>query len=399
MTPEPFQVSIPDSDLEDLRNRLVHARWADDFGNADWRYGVERGWFEEMVRYWCDDYDWRAAEREINRMPQFRVVIDGVPIHFVHIRGQGPNPMPLLLVHGWPWTFMDFHGLVGPLTAPAAHGGDAADSFDLVIPSLPGHGFSMPLATTGLDVPRHVDLFTRLMSDVLGYPRFAVGGGDWGAAISNLLAHAHPDKVIGLLATIPFFPGLDLTTVTPQDYAADEQWMLARQSESGPTVVSHFTVQSSDPQTLAYALVDSPVGTAAWLWERRRSWSDCGGDLLAVYDRDFLCTLASIYWLTRTIGTSLRTYWEHARAGGLPFRPLHDRKPVIEVPCGYAIAPKEVMLVPRALVEQATNLKRWSLLPKGGHFSFAEQPALLTGELRDFFRPLRGEEGRPSRRH
>ena len=390
MKVEPFQVAIPDADLEELRNRLAHARWADDFGNSDWRYGVERGWLEEMVRYWSDDYDWRATEREINRMPQYKVVIDGVPIHFAHIRGKGLNPMPLLLVHGWPWTFMDFHALVGPLTDPVAHGGDPAESFDLVIPSLPGHGFSMPLATTGLDVPRHVDLFTRLMGDVLGYARFAVGGGDWGAAITNLLAHTHPDKVIGLLATIPFFPGLDLTQVTPGDYAPDEQWMLERQAESGSTVVSHFTVQSSDPQTLAYALVDSPVGTAAWLWERRRSWSDCGGDLLAAYDRDFLCTLASIYWLTRTIGTSLRTYWEHARAGGLPFRPLHDRKPAIVVPCGYAIAPKEVMLVPRALVEQATNLKRWTLLPKGGHFSFAEQPALLTEELRSFFRPLRG---------
>jgi len=389
MRAEPFTIAIPETELADLRRRLTDTRWADDFGNADWRYGVERGWLEDMVRYWRDGYDWRAVEREINRMPQFKVTIDGVPIHFVHIRGKGANPMPLLLVHGWPWTFMDFHGVAGPLSDPAAHGGDAADCFDLIIPSLPGHGFSMPLARTGLDVPAHVDLFARLMTEVLGYPRFAVAGGDWGAAITNLMAHTHPDKVIGLLATIPFFPGLDLNELKPADYAADEQWMLARQAESGPTVVSHFTVQSTDPQTLAYALVDSPVGTAAWLWERRRAWSDCGGDLLAAYGRDFLCTLASIYWLTRTIGTSLRTYWEHARAGGLPFKPLHDRQPAIEVPCGYAVGPKEVMLIPRALAERGTTLRRWSLLPKGGHFSFAEQPALLTEELRAFFRPLR----------
>ena len=390
MQAERFTVAIPEADLADLRARLAATRWADDFGNADWRYGVERGWLEDMVRYWREDYDWRAQEAAINRMPHYRTEIDGVPLHFVHIRGKGPNPTPLLLLHGWPWTFMDFAALVGPLTDPAAHGGDPADAFDLILPSLPGHGFSVPLATTGLTIPRHGDLFSRLMTQVLGYDRYAVGGGDWGAAISNWMAHAYGNDIIGLFASIPFYPGLDLADLTPDAFGPDEQWMLARQAESAPTVMSHFTVQSTDPQTLAYALVDSPVGTAAWLWERRRSWSDCGGDLLAAYDRDFLCTLASLYWLTGTIGTSLRTYWEHAQAGGLPIAPLHRRQPAIAVPAGYAIGPKEVMLIPRALAARGTNLKRWTLLPRGGHFSFAEQPALMTGELRAFFRPLRG---------
>lgn len=389
MKPEPFTVAIPDTDVADLRARLASARWPDDFGNADWRYGVERGWLEEMVRYWRDDYDWRAQERLINRLPQFRVMIDGVPLHFVHVKGKGPNPTPLLLIHGWPWTFMDFYGLIGPLADPASHGGNAADSFDLIIPSLPGHGFSMPLSTTGLDIPSHARLFANLMKTVLGYDRFAVAGGDWGAAIANWMAHAYQDNVLGLLATIPFYPGLDLAMLTPEAFAPDEQWMLDRRSESASTVASHFVVQSSDPQTLAYALVDSPVGTAAWLWERRRSWSDCSGELLRAHDKDFLCTLASIYWLTRTIGSSLRTYWEHARSGGLPMTPLHGRKPAIEVPTGYVIGPKEVMLVPRAHAEANTNLQRWTILPKGGHFSFSEQPHLLVGELRSFFRPLR----------
>lgn len=389
MRAQPFTVAVPDAELAELRARLSAVRWADDFGNADWRYGVERGWLEEMVRYWRDDFDWRAQEREINRLPQFLVTIDGVPIHFVHVRGRGAKRIPLLLLHGWPWTFMDFHRLIAPLSDPAAHGGEAVDGFDLVIPSLPGHGFSMPLTVTGLDVPQHARIFSKLMTDVLGYSRFAVGGGDWGAVISNIMAHAYSEQIIGVLATIPFYPGLDLADLTPDAFADDEQWMLDRRAESASTVVSHFTVQSTDPQTLAYALVDSPVGTAAWLWERRRAWSDCNGDLLAVYDRDFLCTLASIYWLTRTIGTSLRTYWEHARAGGLPIRPLHDRTPAIEVPAGYAIAPKEVMLVPRAFAARGANLQRWSLLPRGGHFSFSEQPELLTEELRAFFRPLR----------
>jgi pimeloyl-ACP methyl ester carboxylesterase len=389
MTAEPFNVAIPEDALADLRRRLMATRWPGDLENADWRYGVERGWLEDMMRYWRDDYDWRAQERAINRLPQFRAEIEGVPIHFVHIRGHGPNPMPLLLIHGWPWTFMDFFDLIAPLTDPAAHDGLAVDSFDLIIPSLPGHGFSMPLTTSGLTIPRHGELFDKLLRQVLGYPRYAVSGGDWGAAIANWMGHAYSEAVIGLLATIPFYPGVDLAELTPEAFAADEQWMLDRRAESAHSVMSHFTVQSTEPQTLAYALVDSPVGTAAWLWQRRRSWSDCGGNLLAAYDRDFLCTLASIYWLTGTIGTSLRTYWEHAAAGGLPIAPLHGRQPTIEVPAGYAIAPKEVMLIPRAFAERGTNLQRWSLLPRGGHFSFSEQPRLMIGELREFFRPLR----------
>lgn len=389
MEVQPFTVSVPEEELNDLRARLRATRWADDYANEDWRYGVERGWLEGMVTYWLNEYDWRAQEREINRLPQFKVWIDGVPLHFAHMRGKGANPMPLLLIHGWPWTFMDFQKLVGPLTDPAAHGFADADSFDLIIPSLPGFGFSMPLTTPGIDVPRHVELFSKLMTVVLGYSRYAVSGGDWGAAISGMMAHSLPQEVIGVLGTIPYYPGLDLIDVTTETFAADEQWMVQRRAEGASTAVSHFTVQSIDPQTVAYALVDSPVGTAAWIWARRRDWSDCGGDLLSIHDRDFLCTLASIYWLTRTIGTSMRSYWEHAKAGGLPFKALHDRMPAIEVPAGYAVAPKELMLVPRAIAERGTNLQRWTVLPRGGHFSFSEQPDLLAEEVRAFFRPLR----------
>lgn len=389
MQPEPFTIAIPEADLADMRARIASTRWAPDIGNEDWRYGVERGWLEDMARYWQRDYDWRAVETGINRYSQYMVTIDGVPLHFLHVKGKGPNPTPLLLLHGWPWTFADYLDMIGPLTDPAAHGGDPADSFDLVIPSLPGHGFSMPLTRTGIDVPTHVALFTKLMRDVLGYDRFALAGGDWGSTIICMLAHTHPEAVIGLVSAIPYFPGLDLAKVTPQDYAEDEQWMLERQAESMPTAMSHFAVQSVDPQTLAYALGDSPVGTAAWLWERRRLWSDCGGDLLSVHSRDFLCTLASISWLTRSIGSSLRIYWEHVRAGGLPFRPLHDRQPAIEVPCCYAIAPAEVVFVPRALAEKGTDLRRWTVLPKGGHFSMAEQPDLMAREMRGFFGDLR----------
>jgi pimeloyl-ACP methyl ester carboxylesterase len=386
---ELFEIAIPEADLEELRIRLARTRWADDLGNEDWRYGVERCWLEDMIRYWREDYVWRAQEREMNRFPHFRVTIDGVPLHFLHVRGKGANPMPLLLIHGWPWTFMDFHAVIGPLTDPAAHRGDGADAFDLIIPSLPGFGFSMPLTTTGLDGERTAELLWRLMTEVLGLSRFAVAGGDFGAMLSGQIAHAHPEQVVGVLATIPLIPGLlDLAAFKPEDYDTDEQWMLTRKAEIARSGVSHLAAHSNDPQTLAYALVESPVGTAAWLWERRRAWSDCGGDLLSIHDRDFLCTLASIYWLTRTIGTSLRIYWEQHNSHMFNRR-LHQRKPVIEVPTAYAIHPKEVVLVPRSVVAANTNLQRWTVMPRGGHFGFAEQPAGLTNELRTFFRPLR----------
>jgi pimeloyl-ACP methyl ester carboxylesterase len=388
MKPEPFEIAISDPELDDMRLRLGHTRWADDIGNSDWRYGVERGWLEDMVRYWREDYDWRATERKINQLGNFKAIIDGVPLHFVHVRGKGPNPMPLLLLHGWPWTFMDFYALVGPLSDPAAHGANPADSFDLIIPSLPGFGFSMPLTTTGLDVPRSAELFAKLMRDTLGYSRFAVGGGDWGSVLCGQIAHAHPQNVIGLLTTTALFPALDLMAITPEDYAPDERWMLERTAATAQLSASHVAVHSNDPQTLAYALVDSPVGTAAWLWERRRAWSDCDGDLLAVHDRDFLCTLASIYYLTRSIGTSLRSYWEHFRSG-MPIKPLHQRLPVIEVPCAFAVHPQEVILVPRSLAAKMTNLRRWTIMPRGGHFGLSEQPANVLNEFRIFFRTLR----------
>ncbi|MCB2079390.1 MAG: epoxide hydrolase [Novosphingobium sp.] len=389
MTAQPFEIAVPQADLDELNLRLANTRWADDLGNKDWRYGVERGWLEVMVAYWRDEYDWRETERQINAVPNFKVEIDGQPIHFQHIRGKGPDPMPLLLLHGWPWTFRDFHKLIGPLTDPAAHGGEAGQSFDLIIPSLPGYAFSMPLAKTGLNVPSHAQMFRTLMRDVLGYERYAVAGGDWGATITTQMGHMFPEDVIGVLASIPYFPGLDLMDLVPEAYAVDEQWMVARKAETAEVIMSHFVVQSTDPQTLAYALVDSPGGTAAWLWERRRSWSDCEGDVLSAFTRDELCDLASIFWLTRSIGPSMRGYWEHARAGGLPMKPVHDRQPPIEVPCAFTVFPKEVMLIPRAVAERGANLRRWTLMQRGGHFGLAENPDETVAELRAFFATLR----------
>ncbi len=388
MQPERFEIDIPQNEVDALQSRLEQTRWADDLGNEDWRYGVERGWLEGMVSYWRDEYDWRKTEKKINQLQHFKVTLDEVPLHFVHIRGKGANPTPLLLLHGWPWTFMDFYELIGPLTDPAAYGGDPMDSFDVVIPSLPGFGFSMPLTRTGLDVPTIGDLMAKLMIEVLSYDRFALTGGDFGAVISGQIAHAYYDHVIAMMSTIPLFPTLDLNAITAESHGADEQWMIDRRAESGSSIVSHVAVNINDPQTLAYALVDSPVGTAAWIWERRRSWSDCDGDLLSLHTPDFLCELASIYWLTRSIGSSSRAYWEHF-ASGMPIKARHNRKPVIEVPVAYCVHPKEVMLVPESIVAEHTNLKRWQLMQRGGHFGFAEFPEAMTDEIQSFFRDYR----------
>ena len=388
MQPTPFTIAIPQQDLDDLEYRLEHVRWADDFGNEAWTYGVEREWLQSMVDYWRRDFDWRAQEAAMNRYPQFRVEIDGIPIHFLHARGRGRDPKPLVLSHGWPWTFWDYKDLIEPLTNPAAYGGRDEDSFDLIIPSLPGFGFSTPLRTTGIDGPRIAQLWIKLMREVLGYSRFGAAGGDWGALITAQLGHAHAEHLTGVYMTIVTLPGVDFSRVTPADFAADEQWMPVRAAQAFPTIVSHITVHRHDPQTLAYALADSPVGTAAWLWERRRAWSDCNGDVLSVFDRDSLCTLASIYWLTGTIGTSLRLYFEHFSRNGWVTPKAHDRTPVIDVPTGYAVFPKEVTHLPRKLIEANTRLRRWTLMPRGGHFAPSEQPQLVIQELREFFRGL-----------
>lgn len=386
VTASAYRIEVPEGDLEDLRRRLRATRWPDDVGNADWSYGVERGWLQSMVGYWLDDYDWRRHEAEMNAYRQLRVDLDGTPVHALHVTGTGPAPVPLVLTHGWPWTFWDMRALIGPLTDPAAHGGDARDAFDVVIPSLPGFGFSTPLPRTGIDVRTIGKLWVTLMRDVLGYDRFGAYGGDWGAIVTAELGHTHAQHLIGVELSLPVIPGVDRRQLSPDAYAEDEQWMLLRNAEAEPLIRSHLAVHRTDPQTLSYALADSPVGTAAWIWERRRAWSDCGGDVTSVFSRDDLITTAAIYWLTGSIATSLRLHYEHLNRGW----PLaHRRLPTIEAPTGFAVFPKELALLPRSVAAERTNLHRWTVLPRGGHFAPVEQPAALVEEIRAFFRPLR----------
>jgi pimeloyl-ACP methyl ester carboxylesterase len=385
MRPEPFRIEIDDARLDELNRRLRATSWAEDFGNADWDYGVERGWLEEMVRYFCFDFDWRAQEAAMNRFEHFRVVIDGVPIHFLHARGRGPDPKPLILTHGWPWTFWDWKDVIPRLADPAAYGGDPRASYDVVVPSLPGFAFSKPLTTTGLDPRTIARLWVRLMRDVLGYARFGAVGGDWGAQITAELGVDHADVLSGIQLTMPVLPGVDGRYLPAEAYAADEQWMVRRRDEALPLIASHIAVHMHDPQTLAYALADSPVGTAAWIWERRRAWSDCEGDVARHFGRDFLCTTASLYWLTNTIGSSLRIYKEAFN----PTRPPAPREDLrVKTPVGLAIAPKELAYMPRKMAEARCDLRRWTILPRGGHFAPAEQPEAIANDVRAFFGEL-----------
>jgi pimeloyl-ACP methyl ester carboxylesterase len=385
--PERFRISIPEDRLQDMRRRLRATSWPGDLGNADWRYGVEQGWLQDMVHYWAEDYDWRAQEARMNALPHFRVEIAGTPIHFVHLRSGRPGAIPLLLIHGWPWTFWDWEGVIAELSA-----GDAGPAFDLIVPSLPGVAFSSPLRTTGLNVREIGNLLVRLMCEVLGYERFAAAGGDWGSMITAELGHAHPDRLLAVHLTMMVLHEFLHFDLDPSAYAPDEQWMLERIREVAPHITSHVAVHGADPQTLAYAMADSPAGTAAWLWERRRTGSDCDGDLAAYQGREFLCTLASLHWLTNTIGSSMRIYKEHFAGEGLQMNwpRLHQRRPQIPVPTGVAVAPKEMAFLPRAEVARLTDLRRWELLPRGGHFLPAEQPKLLAAEYRAFFADVAG---------
>ena len=375
MRPEAFTVAIPTAELDDLRRRLESTRWADDFGNENWSYGVERGWLESMTDYWAGKFDWRAQEAAMNALPHFRVEIDGLLLHYVHVRASTSDSIPLVLTHGWPWTFWDYKDMILPL---------ADAGFDVVVPSIPGCGFS-PLRRTGVLIAGIAARWVTLMKDVLGYERFAAAGGDWGASITAELGHAHSQHLLGVYLTTATWPGLNPAQLDPSSFAEDEQWILARLEEVGGVGLGNATIQRIGQQTLAYALVDSPVGTASWLWERRRAWSEAGSDVLRVFDRDFLCTNASIYWLTRTIGTSIRLYRDHYSHG---WNPHHDGYPIVAAPTGFGVYPKDVLFVPRALAEKATNLVSWNVMPRGGHYGPSEEPEDACERLTTFFHSL-----------
>jgi pimeloyl-ACP methyl ester carboxylesterase len=385
--PVRFEVEFPADAVADLRDRLARTRWPGDFGNDDWRYGANQEWMQQTLAYWRDGFDFTGLEAAINRFEHYRVVLDDVPVHFLHVRGNGPDPMPLVLTHGWPWTFWDFQHVLGPLSDPAAHGGDPADAFDLIVPALPGYPYSGPLTRTGVNVRVTAALWVRLVQDVLGYGRFGVHGGDWGASVSAQLAHEYADRLVGAHLSLPVLLGVSYYSgLTPEMYGPDEAGWYEKMQRRMETANAHVAVHTADPQTLAYALNDSPAGLAAWILERRRLWSDHDGDVFDAISRDDLLAGLSLYWFGGAIGTSMRYYWEQWKN---PVRIMHDRMPELEAPTGISVFPNDLIFVPRSVAERHANLHRWTVMPRGGHFAAAEEPDLLVDDVRAFFRDLR----------
>ena len=383
MEVQPFKVEVSDETLADLRDRLAHTRWSYEIPGSGWDYGTNLAYIKELVDYWQDGFDWRAQEKLINTFVHFRADVDGLGIHFIHERGKGPNPMPLVITHGWPGSFFEMNKIIPLLTDPGSHGGDPADSFDVVAPSMPGYGFSDHPSQRGMHVRRVSDLWAKLVTEGLGYDRFGAQGGDWGASVTAYLGLAYPEHLIGIHVTsmvrpTPYLgPGArELTEAEKGHIQQREDWMAA---EGG---YSH--IQGTKPQTLAYGLNDSPAGLAAWIVEKYRTWSDCDGDVEKKFTKDELLTTATIYWVTETINSSTRLYYETQNH---PW----EMKPGegIQVPSAMAVFPKELSHPPREWGERSFNVQRWTEMPQGGHFAALEEPELLAEDIREFFRPLR----------
>jgi len=389
---EKFRVDIPQERLADLQRRLEQARFPHDYANDDWSYGTPLGSLRTLVDYWREGYDWRAQERAINAFDHYRVDVDGLPIHFVRAPGKGPSPLPLILSHGWPWTFWDLHRVIGPLSDPAAHGGDPADAFEVIVPSMPGFGFSTPLSRTGINFWTTADVWHRLMTEVLGFQRYAAQGGDWGALTTTQLGHKYAASLYGIhlstVAPLSLFNHERPWDVTGGMLAppglgnAERTAFLAWQQR----IAAHVAVQVLDPQTLSYAMHDSPVGLLAWLIERRRAWGDCRAGLERAFDRDFLLTTAMLYWLTDSFVTSARFYAEAARN---LWQPSHSRSPMVEAATGISHFSHDGTVGLGAGMESMFNLVFQQTHESGGHFAPAEAPEAIVSDLREMFRPLR----------
>jgi pimeloyl-ACP methyl ester carboxylesterase len=370
----PFRIDIPQRDLDDLRERLARTRWPDQLPGVGWSYGVPLDHVKELARYWRDGYDWRRQEAELNGLPQFTTTIDGQNVHFLHVPSPEPGALPLILTHGWPGSVAEFLDVIGPLTDPRAHGGDAADAFHVVAPSTPGFAFSGPTAETGWGVPRIAAAWAELMSR-LGYQRYGAQGGDFGSLISPELGRVDTPHVAGVhvnaLVTAPSGDSDDMSGLTEGERARLQGLELWHRERSG-----YATIQATRPQTLAYALTDSPAGQLAWNVE----WFDDYGAHTGTIDRDRVLTNVMLYWLTATAGSAARLYREAASAWGK--RP--ERSPV---PTGVAVFPRDSAI--RRFAERDHTIVHWSEFDRGGHFPAMQAPDLLAGDIREFFRLVR----------
>jgi epoxide hydrolase len=384
----PFRIDVPEDDLVDLHERLDRTRWPDELPGAGWAYGIPLDYVKELAQYWRHEYDWRAAEARLNEWPQFTTTIDGANIHFAHIRSPEPDATPLVITHGWPGSIVEFAQITGTLSNPRARGGDPSDAFHVVLPSIPGFGFSGPTREIGWEPRRIAAAFAALMQR-LGYERYGAQGGDWGAAISRELGRTHAEQIIGVHLNL--LPGSaapappetgELAALRPAErertlasWRRSQQWNRERQG--------YADIQSTRPQTLAYGLTDSPIGQLAWIAEKFNEWTD-SRDRPDAVDRDQLLTNVMLYWLSRTAGSSARIYYERAHADywGAPPEPS-------AAPTALAVFPQENFIPLRHIAEQTNNIVRWTEFNRGGHFAAMEEPDLLVADIQTFFHELR----------
>lgn len=376
MNEQPFTISVPEEAIDDLHRRLRHTRWPDAVVDSGWTYGLDLDWMRSLADYWLREYDWRAEARTLNEYPHYVATIDGCQIHYLHFRSKHPNAVPLVITHGWPGSFLELLK-VAPRLAESA-----SDPFHVVIPSLPGFGFSERPSAPGMNTFRTAELWVGLMRE-LGYRRFVAQGGDIGANVSSVLAWKHPESVLALhLNYIPglYRPWVDAATkLSPEEVAFQERKQTWYDEKGG-----YWHVQATQPQTLGFALNDSPVGLAAWLIDKYRDWSECDGVVERRFSRDELLTHVSLYWFSETIASSCRMYLEMLKA------PLaFGRGERIAIPCGVLHLAKEAPMAPRAWVERAYDVVRWTEKPKGGHFAAWEEPEVFATDVREFVAPFR----------
>lgn len=383
MNIEPFTVNISESVLNDLRARLIQTRWPDEIEESGWSYGSNLAYIKELVEYWVNEFDWDAQQEAINKFQHFKADTGDLPIHFIHEKGTGPHPFPIIITHGWPSSSLEMVKLIPFLTDPASHGGDPFDSFDIIAPSLPGYGFSDRPRRTGMNVARISDIWNRIMTQGLGYKRYGAAGGDWGATVTARMGYDFAQNIAGIHVTsisgVSPYLGEGTRELSEAEIALSEERLAWTMNEGG-----YFHIQATKPQTLAYGLTDSPAGLAAWIVEKFRAWSDCDGVIENRFSKDELLTNVTLYWATETINSSSRLYYEGLHS---PWQiGPNDR---ITVPSAICQFPKELSHPPREWAERTFNVQRWTEMPAGGHFAASEEPELLANDIREFFRPLR----------
>ena len=381
----PFEIVVPDAAISDLKNRLQNTRLPDQISETTWEYGTDKAYLTELIDYWENEFDWREQERTLNQFDHFKTEIDGIEMHFIHQRSEHPDAIPLMIVHGWPGSISEFSKIIDPLVDPVTYGGSASDAFHVITPSLPGFGFSSAPTRPGYSPEKIAHILAALMEKI-GYQRYAIAGGDWGAIINRYLAFNYPDRLIGLhsnmmLAGLPTDPE-QRAGVTQAEETARVARGAYMQNER-----AYQQIQGSKPQTLGYGLNDSPAGLAAWIVEKFHGWTDmpqgATGYLDNHFTKDELLTNIAIYWFTGTITSSTRIYYENSKT------PIETPLGFINVPTGAAIFPAEIFVTPRAWAEAAYDLRHWSVMSEGGHFAALEKPDLYLNDLQIFFRLLR----------